>query len=87
MQALLSTPTWRCGIRAQQASKQRFNIRRPTASSGVTAMTVDGPADQQLPATYKRLVAKRTGDCFKDVAEVEEVPMPQLGPNEASTLG
>lgn len=39
---------------------------------------------QQLPATYKRLVAKRTASCFSEVAEVEEVPVPSPGENEAS---
>lgn len=36
----------------------------------------------RLPPTYKRLVAKRTGKSFRDVAEVEETPLPQPGPNE-----
>jgi hypothetical protein len=45
-------------------------------------MTMTGEQQQQLPAVYKRLVAKRTGDSFSAVAEVEEAPMPQPGPNE-----
>lgn len=48
-------------------------------------MTVTG--DQQLPAVYKRLVAKRTGTSFTDVAEVEEVPLPKPGPNEVCYMG
>lgn len=40
------------------------------------------PPTADLPATYKRLVAKRVGTCFSEVAELEEVPVPQPGPNE-----
>lgn len=45
-------------------------------------MTVSSAGDQQLPAEYKRLVAKRTGASFAEVAEVEQVPLPQPGPKE-----
>jgi hypothetical protein len=38
----------------------------------------------KLPATYKRLVAKRTGKSFREVAEVEEVPLTQPGDNEVN---
>ena len=38
---------------------------------------------QQLPATYRRLVARRTGGSFREVAEVQEgVPMPELQEGE-----
>lgn len=53
----------------------------PASASSITAeMTVTG--DQALPGVYKRLVAKRTGESFSAVAEVEEAQMPQPGPNE-----
>lgn len=57
-------------------------VNRAAASSSTAEMTVTG--DQQLPAVYKRLVAKRTGNSFTDVAEVEEVPLPVPGANEVT---
>lgn len=42
-------------------------------------------AQQALPATYRRLVARRTGGSFREVAEVQEgVPLPQ--PQEGEVL-
>ncbi|WIA17998.1 hypothetical protein OEZ85_009485 [Tetradesmus obliquus] len=52
------------------------------ASSSSTAPAATVQHASKLPATYKRLVAKRTGKSFKEVAEVEEVPLPQPGDNE-----
>ncbi|GAB4813339.1 hypothetical protein N2152v2_000385 [Parachlorella kessleri] len=37
-----------------------------------------------LPSSYRRLVARRTGDTFRDVAEMEEAPLPT--PGEAEVL-
>jgi hypothetical protein len=40
---------------------------------------------QELPATYRRLVARRTGGSFREVAEVQEgVPLPE--PQEGEVL-
>jgi hypothetical protein len=60
--------------------KSQQLVIRAAASSSTAEMTVTG--DQQLPAVYKRLVAKRTGTSFTDVAEVEQVPLPVPGANE-----
>ena len=44
-----------------------------------------GAAAAPLPATYRRLVARRTGGSFREVAEVEEATLPaQLGEGEVS---
>ena len=43
------------------------------------------PPQQELPATYRRLVARRTGGSFRDVAEVQEgLPLPE--PQEGEVL-
>ncbi|KAF8062034.1 Zadh2 [Scenedesmus sp. PABB004] len=42
----------------------------------------DDPAPAALPATYRRLIARRTGRSFREVAEVVEEPLPQPGPGE-----
>jgi hypothetical protein len=65
----------------------RLPISHPTRHTRASAVSSSAPemtasSDQQLPAVYKRLVAKRTGASFADVAEVEQVPLPQPGPKE-----
>jgi hypothetical protein len=44
-------------------------------------------SSEPLPATYRKLVAKRTGSSFRDVAEVVEAPLPVPGPNEVGCGG
>jgi hypothetical protein len=56
------------------------------ASTSGPAAAVAPQTALKLPATYKRLVAKRTGRSFREVAEVEEVPLPQPGDNEVGCL-
>jgi hypothetical protein len=70
--------------RIQSIRKSQRPVVRAAASSSTAEMTVTG--DQQLPAVYKRLVAKRTGTTFTDVAEVEQVPLPVPGANEVVNL-
>jgi len=53
----------------------------PTAS---LEKTRDALIQQKIPLSFKRLIARRTGTSFKDVAEIEEVPM--LIPKEGEVL-
>lgn len=85
-----SSPCW--FSQASQPHRARntlpYDLRKlikATASSTTAEMTLTGD-QQQLPAVYKRLVAKRTGASFADVAEVEETPVPHPGPNEVRCL-
>lgn len=70
-------------LRSMSASCNVHRVQtHALASSSSTAPAATVQHASKLPATYKRLVAKRTGKSFKEVAEVEEVPLPQPGDNE-----
>lgn len=65
---------------------QKPTSQTSAAAGSATQMTVEQDTQQQPPAVYKRLVAKRTGGCFSEVAEVEEVPMLVPAENEVHTV-
>lgn len=65
----------------QHKSKLLRNLQASTSSTPAT-MVQDDHTTLQLPATYKRLVARRIGSSFAEVAEVQQENLPQPAPNE-----
>eukprot|EP00879_Flechtneria_rotunda_P009564 GHRR01010010.1.p1 GENE.GHRR01010010.1~~GHRR01010010.1.p1 ORF type:complete len:380 (+),score=128.42 GHRR01010010.1:157-1296(+) len=60
---------------------QTHALASTSAGSGQSAPAA-GSIRLQLPTVYRRLVAKHTGRSFREVAEVQECALPDLGPNE-----
>ena len=61
----------------RRPSKMRTSCRAPQQE-----MTVQHPAE--LPSTYKRLVGRKTGKNFREVAEVEECDMVEPGAGQVN---
>ena len=51
------------------------NTQTPRAALASPERTTSSP--QSLPATYRRLIGRKTGKDFRSVAEVEECEMPE----------
>ena len=57
--------------------------RAPAAAASATpAATSAAQPSSPLPATFRRLVAPRTGGSLREVASVLELPLPTPGPGE-----
>lgn len=90
MQTQCSSTSSSC---CERVNKLGINIsRRPvtlvrssasyTTQSSPMAETAGIKAVPALPATFKRLVAKTSGNSFTEVAQVVEMPMVMPGPGE-----
>jgi hypothetical protein len=60
----------------------RLRTMQPAATAADATEAPAAGAPQQLPATYRRLVAARTGAAFREVARVVDAQMPAPGPGE-----
>lgn len=75
-----------------RCSETRLTVKRQAVSTsgGLKATQADTIRTPKmapgLPATYKRLVANRTGESFRDVADVEETSMPVPRGTEVSRI-
>lgn len=72
-------PCFRRSARIHLATLNASNVAEPTLHER------DSPQNQTpLPTSYRRLIARRTGDSFGAVAEIEELTMPE--PKEGEVL-
>ena len=60
------------------------NTQIPRAVQASPERTVSSP--QSLPATYRRLVGRKTGKDFRSVAEVEECEIPEPSQGQVPAL-
>ena len=56
------------------------------AMSSTTDQVAGKVHDVQVPQTFRRLVARRTGKSFRDVAEIETISTPKLHNDEVSQV-
>lgn len=77
--AATTSQQWSCAtpINSPATLKQP----QPSSASPPAAVAPD------LPTTYRRLCARRTGASVRDVAEIEEVPLIMPGPGEVCVRG
>ncbi|KAH7616945.1 hypothetical protein Ndes2526B_g09051 [Nannochloris sp. 'desiccata'] len=69
--------------RTKSRAPRTYSLRTDRLAASLEK-TRDALIQQQTPTSFKRLIARRTGTSFSDVAEIEEVPM--LVPKEGEVL-